>query len=949
MRGPVASLATITLFLSGLVGLVLPAQATTPDEEECRIPTSGGVDTKPKFSGGDGSKDNPFLISSPGNLKTLSNCSMEWIVLNPPPGTNDPNTRYTQMSPTHNAPDVYYRQTMNIDMTGENILVLFPTSTRRFKANYDGGGFAIHGLSPTLTTSPTGAAGLFGWGENCSVTNLTVSGSLNRTSGPEFLGLVMGHSSGCAFDNVTAHGTVTSSGSGVPDVGGIIGRAVNTTIENSVSHIDLQAVGRHAGGAVGFLDQDSLMTDVRVRRGQVAASSVKRGSVKITACGSRYGGAIGFAYGSEVLRVSSSVRVEAEYTGCTEQDALRGGGLIGEASLLSGKGSIQNSSSTGDLVVKEVDRLRIVGGLVGQTDMPITSSFSTSKIEVSQLNESLERLGGLVGEALGPIHGSYFAGSIDITALDTKTDWNARTGGLVGRLRAAVTESYANVVITGNAASPAAFVGELVATTDASVTNSFAFGSVQGTHAPSGLIGQNNTADASKVNNSYTFVELNRGSSTQLWRPVSESGDVASSVFWNLERSGIPAGSIEADFRGNGSTRLTDEQLTSESSFAGFDFTAETGLWVMGPCAPYLTWIGSSPTGLCPAQAPPAPTITSITPGDGQLTVAFTAPSSDGGDTVTNYEYSIDQVTYIPLAPESTSSPFVISGLTNGTEYTITLRAINSVGSSSSSTGVTATPVAPPPVEPEPLATTPPPPPPPPPVAPQPEPTPESLPAAEDEPEAAPSPSPTPTVQPAAPAPSPRPTANLPAPAAPAATPSPEPTPEPSPTSEPTPQPETTTQAEPEPAPAAASAPRSPRAAVVATEQILRGAISIDGDADQIFMPAVVLEEIAFSIAPPAAPIAQGTMIIESGEVRIVIRMIAPGDVGFQVAELGSQLIFTLQIPGFETSSLTVAIEKQTAANALGLFAIFGGLAILTAVAIWWLFANRRRLRSRSA
>ncbi len=943
MRGPVAAIAAITLFLSGLVGLVLPAQATTTDEEECRIPESNGVDTKPKFSGGDGSESNPFLISSPGNLKTLSNCSMEWIVLNPPPGTNDPKTRYDQMSPTHNSPDVYYRQTTNIDMTGEDILVLFPNSARRFRANYDGGGFAIHGLSPTLTASTSAAGGLFGYGQDCSVTNLTVSGSLNRTAGPEFLGLVMGHSSGCAFDKVTAHGTVTSSGSGVPDVGGIIGRAVNTTIENSVSHIDLEAIGRHVGGAVGFLDRDSLMTDVDVRRGQIAASSVEHGSVKNTSCTSFYGGAIGFAYGSEVLRVSSSVRVEAEYTGCADNTALRGGGLIGEASLLSGKGSIQNSSSTGDLVVKEVNRLRIVGGLVGQTDMPITSSFSTSKIEVSQLNVSSERLGGLVGEAVGSIHRSYFAGSIDITALDTLTTRGSRTGGLVGRLRAAVTESYANVVITGSAAQPAAFVGELVVTTDASVANSFAFGSIQGAHAPSGLIGQNNTADASKVNNSYTFVELNRGSSTQAWRPVVEFQNVSPSVFWNLESSGIPAETSEQDFRLNGSTLLTSNQFSIAASFASFDFPF---IWTMGTCAPYLTWIGSSPTGLCPAQAPTAPTIASITPGDGQLTVAFTAPSSDGGDTVTNYEYSIDQVTYTPLAPESTSSPFVISGLTNGTDYTVTLRAINSVGSSPSSTGVTATPVAPPPPPP------PPPPannPPPPPVAPEPAPTPESLPAVEDEPAATPSPSPTPTVQPAAPAPSPRPTVNLPAPAAPAATPSPEPTPEPSPTSEPTPQPETTTQAEPEPAPAAASAPRSARAAVVASEQILRGAISINGDADQIFMPAIVLEEIAFSIAPPGAPIAQGTMIIESGQARIVIRMIAPGDVGFQVAELGSQLIFTLQIPGFETSSLTVAIEKQTAANALGLFAIFGGLAILTAVALWWLLANRRRLRSRSA
>jgi len=40
--------------------------------------------------------------------------------------------------------------------------------------------------------------------------------------------------------------------------------------------------------------------------------------------------------------------------------------------------------------------------------------------------------------------------------------------------------------------------------------------------------------------------------------------------------------------------------------------------------------------------APTAPTITSITPGNGLLSVAFAAPSSDGGAIISNYEYSLD-------------------------------------------------------------------------------------------------------------------------------------------------------------------------------------------------------------------------------------------------------------------------------------------------------------------
>ena len=43
---------------------------------------------------------------------------------------------------------------------------------------------------------------------------------------------------------------------------------------------------------------------------------------------------------------------------------------------------------------------------------------------------------------------------------------------------------------------------------------------------------------------------------------------------------------------------------------------------------------------------PSAPTITSITGTDSGLTVNFTAPSSNGGTPITNYEYSVNSGTY---------------------------------------------------------------------------------------------------------------------------------------------------------------------------------------------------------------------------------------------------------------------------------------------------------------
>jgi titin len=94
------------------------------------------------------------------------------------------------------------------------------------------------------------------------------------------------------------------------------------------------------------------------------------------------------------------------------------------------------------------------------------------------------------------------------------------------------------------------------------------------------------------------------------------------------------------------------------------------------------------------AQVPGSPTGVNITPSAKQLTVSFTL-GSDGGSPVTNIEYSLDGgVTWVTPSPAVTSSPLVISGLTNGTTYRVALRPINAVGSAVASSNVSATPTA---------------------------------------------------------------------------------------------------------------------------------------------------------------------------------------------------------------------------------------------------------------
>jgi hypothetical protein len=107
-----------------------------------------------------------------------------------------------------------------------------------------------------------------------------------------------------------------------------------------------------------------------------------------------------------------------------------------------------------------------------------------------------------------------------------------------------------------------------------------------------------------------------------------------------------------------------------------------------------LTFLAPTLTSVLVAQKPGAPTIDSITATSGQLSVNFTAGASNGS-AITNYEYSTNNGSnWTTRSPVATTSPIVISGLTNGLTYPVRIRAINAAGSGDSSTAVSGTPTA---------------------------------------------------------------------------------------------------------------------------------------------------------------------------------------------------------------------------------------------------------------
>lgn len=110
--------------------------------------------------------------------------------------------------------------------------------------------------------------------------------------------------------------------------------------------------------------------------------------------------------------------------------------------------------------------------------------------------------------------------------------------------------------------------------------------------------------------------------------------------------------------------------------------------------ASYLPASQVSQTFMVNAAAPGAPTIGNVTAADGQATVTFTAPASDGGTPITGYTVTATPVA-VPGAPgvitqQGTTSPIVVAGLSNGFTYNFTVVASNgTTGAASASTQAT--------------------------------------------------------------------------------------------------------------------------------------------------------------------------------------------------------------------------------------------------------------------
>ena len=194
-----------------------------------------------------------------------------------------------------------------------------------------------------------------------------------------------------------------------------------------------------------------------------------------------------------------------------------------------------------------------------------------------------------------------------------------------------------------------------------------------GAAAPSGLL----TLDGQNDPNSVFIFQIGGA-----FAPSGEmkliNGAQSGNVFWQVDGAVAP-----------GAKSVTVGTIMAIGAFSmGANATLDGRILVTAAG----TFSSNTITTSSPMTAPGAPTGVSATAGDRQATLTFTPPTNTGGSEIIDYSVTVNGGT--PTITTS-SSPITISGLTNGTAYTFTVTARNSIGTSTSSTpSNSVTPVA---------------------------------------------------------------------------------------------------------------------------------------------------------------------------------------------------------------------------------------------------------------
>jgi hypothetical protein len=548
--------------------------------------------------------------------------------------------------------DDYFDFGNNIDCSGATVFPMrIGTGSDQFTGKIDGNGFTISNL--TVTCPADYGCGLFAKvSSGASFSNLNLNTvTINQTSTLYYLaGSLFGAQSGTAssainISNVVATDLNISNANSFS--GGIAGDCA-TCVATNISTAGNISGKTTVGGIFGRLGSSSSTAATLSNSSSSATIIATMNSTSSTqSAGGLLGSYVVSSSATEANRTLSNLTFSGSVTG----DSLDIGGIVGDAD----NAKFEGVTSTGTVTGHDD-----VGGIVGDlSSSTIVTSRSSGTVHATRSDNCSGQVGGLVGTfSLSTVSKSYSTATVK---------GHCRIGGLIG-----------GATPNGNATflENSYFVGSLVQI----ATGTYA-GSSMG-----GLIGVTNaTATIAK---SYAVITSATNASSQTFKGLIGSRYSGSqtitctSVYWDKEVT-----SVTTDGACTSTLGKPTSDMKTQSTFSGFDFSNDWQIVsAVNSGYPILRAFSH-------ASVPTAPTITSISGGDGTLAVNFSA-GSDGGSPISNYKYSTDGTNYVALSPPSTSNPLTITGLSNGTTYSVTIKAVNSVGDSLASNSGSGTPTS---------------------------------------------------------------------------------------------------------------------------------------------------------------------------------------------------------------------------------------------------------------
>ena len=341
---------------------------------------SGEGEAPALLTTGGNTKDNPFLIASPANLR--------WLVKQLADATdNNPTT------------GKYYRLTTDVEVTADKWVPIGEFITGAYKSfdgSFDGDG---HIISGTLQ----GDARYFGFfgrcGENSEITNLHMAATVTSTSssGNSYIGSIAGYAykiTGCSNSGNITGNSHTGTAGGIVGVTDFISGCVNTGKIDGGSNIDGgSSSNEYIGGIVGDI---------------VVDCSDCYNSGEVTGQGS---GKIGGIVGGQSM--SSTLKME----GCTNIGKVGGpsftftGGILGLAYSLTLIRCTNHGEVIGGTGVNGRSNTGGIAGNVGSGSSFHLCHNSGTVMAGSSGNNSYT--GGLIG---------YYASTFTITVYDCCTN-----------------------------------------------------------------------------------------------------------------------------------------------------------------------------------------------------------------------------------------------------------------------------------------------------------------------------------------------------------------------------------------------------------------------------------------------------------------------------------------------------------------------------------------------